>query len=1202
MPTSANSFQLSFSYSYQDVNDGNQTKDVTLTVTESEQELSIPIDKKPAVTSTVQLVYTTFNRKIYQPNEIVADIRFTSAADVLKNISVFYEASVNLIRYSSSTKAETYKGFYVYNVLPLSVPKQDLYVRFHIFSIDHQLTLKKYSRTYVGKKLGVDILSAKTDKTNLDINKIPSGSSSFNLKFPISVVVQADNSNSSTYLDHLYYTRDSNYYERIQPYLVQYNESFYDFMVRTANRCGEFFFWDGGNLRLGRSCASADFDVSSYDSGSTAKFSSSDCTVYSIQNNTNISGKYFDKELYTLDDLNSEKDLKKSISSSSDVKDSIDGAIPYLSFDNESLIPKGNDDITSQNTSYYYNNEVNHDVYRTRFYRTRFDSAVNEVWGNVVKYFVSLISRLLNETSLYNFLKKVTVSKVLMDSITALQSVHTNDYYNKHYVDNEEKEIEKNGSKVPNEHLKEKNGDKIYNNPFTTSDVAGHLDSEGYYNTIRQKEESLSHQTITFKTTTPKLLWLGQKIKYGDDSYVIIQIKMKLGTNNSVFSDIDAAAETEFQDLNGSYMQVTAIPVESDGVYPPMHPAGHVRRSEPQIAFVADYMDPQQRGRVRVKYPWQHKTDTEASPWIRVLTPSATPGTGCKFELADGDEVLLNYESNNIERPYVAGALFNKGNHTPFVRGNTALISKNGHGIAFNDPLDSFKFFEGVSPAWAFLRPLFPIWEVGSPEALKLTGGTTISDAYGFYKIAMSTDERKIDISSPFGNVNIDAFTGINISAPNGDINISGQNINIEAGNAITITSGTNIKKKKDWFGVYKGLSKQDRARTFLTSLCEELNPITNVVDFDLLRKITEVFLRPIDGTLEIKSHQYLLLEAGKGNAYIQAERYEKFINNRGNVTSHDQGSVHTTNALISLSDHINHSVDDLITTIKGYRPNLNTKAQNYRTQQSNNQLLLQDMNLTPASIVAAELNHNNNNQPRTTYDANNIHKKNTTDAGLLNDLITCANELAQEAWNYFNTLNTAKAELDTNMHNWLTAAHAPSASKYSTQIENKAVNIRTIGAAAPFNIQWENYNVDNDTLDNLGKVVKRKWFAACINGINEITKGTPLDANASNWNNFVDGLAPTPDPEKTPAELLAEAAEGFIQPYKDVFTNNKIGKWYNDRDHWKADKPGQIILSDQETRSFYFDEDGASHAYYNGAESDDLSIDALQRNLNNWA
>ena len=57
----------------------------------------------------------------------------------------------------------------------------------------------------------------------------------------------------------------------------------------------------------------------------------------------------------------------------------------------------------------------------------------------------------------------------------------------------------------------------------------------------------------------------------------------------------------------------------------------------------------------------------------------------------------------------------------------------------------------------------------------------------------MSTHDRYINVKSPFGTVNVSAFTGINIDAPNGDINIRGKNVNIQAGNNLTMTSGTNI-------------------------------------------------------------------------------------------------------------------------------------------------------------------------------------------------------------------------------------------------------------------------------------------------------------------------------------------------------------------------------------------------------------------------
>lgn len=46
---------------------------------------------------------------------------------------------------------------------------------------------------------------------------------------------------------YLYY----NDKEFIQPYLVQYNESFFDFLVRVSNRCGEFLYYEDGYFNIG---------------------------------------------------------------------------------------------------------------------------------------------------------------------------------------------------------------------------------------------------------------------------------------------------------------------------------------------------------------------------------------------------------------------------------------------------------------------------------------------------------------------------------------------------------------------------------------------------------------------------------------------------------------------------------------------------------------------------------------------------------------------------------------------------------------------------------------------------------------------------------------------------------------------------------------------------------------------------------------
>jgi hypothetical protein len=46
------------------------------------------------------------------------------------------------------------------------------------------------------------------------------------------------------------------------------------------------------------------------------------------------------------------------------------------------------------------------------------------------------------------------------------------------------------------------------------------------------------------------------------------------------------------------------------------------------------------------------------------------------------------------------------------------------------------------------------------------------------------------------------------------------------------------------------------------------------IVDMSVIRAVYEVFMRPIDGTLNLKSNNFVMLEAGKGKAQVPLDRY----------------------------------------------------------------------------------------------------------------------------------------------------------------------------------------------------------------------------------------------------------------------------------------------------------------------------------------
>ncbi len=110
------------------------------------------------------------------------------------------------------------------------------------------------------------------------------------------------------------------------------------------------------------------------------------------------------------------------------------------------------------------------------------------------------------------------------------------------------------------------------------------------------------------------------------------------------------------------------------------------RMSGPVTAEVVDNVDPQKMGRVRVAYRWH--TGQDQTNWARLLTPHAGNGRGFMFVPEIGDEVLVDFERGDPERPFVVGSLWNGKDQQPEVTPkNTAkrLITRSGNTIQLLD-------------------------------------------------------------------------------------------------------------------------------------------------------------------------------------------------------------------------------------------------------------------------------------------------------------------------------------------------------------------------------------------------------------------------------------------------------------------------------------------------------------------------------------
>lgn len=113
--------------------------------------------------------------------------------------------------------------------------------------------------------------------------------------------------------------------------------------------------------------------------------------------------------------------------------------------------------------------------------------------------------------------------------------------------------------------------------------------------------------------------------------------------------------------------------------------------TEQQIATVVSNTDPQNKGRVQVRFDWQNAEINTA--FIRVMAPDAgssdTVDTNRGFVAIPevGDQVMVGFLNQHPDRPFVMGGLFHGTSSSGGGKDNNSKSwsSKSGHRIEFND-------------------------------------------------------------------------------------------------------------------------------------------------------------------------------------------------------------------------------------------------------------------------------------------------------------------------------------------------------------------------------------------------------------------------------------------------------------------------------------------------------------------------------------
>lgn len=650
--------------------------------------------------------------------------------------------------------------------------------------------------------------------------------------------------------------------EMLQPYLVQYNESFYDFIVRTTNRCGELFYYEEGNAVLGVNptyLTSDNQDIKFVKPAIKDLFGE-----ITLGNSLGIA----DNPNYPKTLL--QEDVYKTPSETSVYRDE------NVGMDEALRVVTGDDSIEVKDIVDPHLFEIGHEAFKADGLAQMVSKAVSTVANN---YIQAALAKSIGKLGISDDEKKFSTKYSTNQGASNAKRMLSNEFYS--WVEGIEKKISAGMQEI-------------------------HYSGLGYNDTLMLGEfVKIKGLSGKVETKTDE-----DKDKDKEDDFYVYSVDLKLDT--IIVTGQQQTPPCYTIDLNVRYCPLLAKTDEATAnerdetkeyqkrVFPPLAEVPHIRKAGAQQAIVTNIADPLRNGRVQICYPWQKKEQKknektgdlekdkyeETSPWVSIATPfTGKEDSGFLMTPDVEDYVMVNYEDGNIERPYIEGSLFHK-NKAATNWGATAMnkfqmdfrsahraITSNGNGITFVP-----------GSASSFIANLFPSVLAPAINAMgknttgkngRLGGGMILSDYYGMYSISMSSATRSVNIDSPWGSVGINAFTGITINAPNGDIKISGKNVSIEAGNKVTIVSGKNIKK--DGWGA-------DATKAFASALGSVLGStvnsalkqswgldLTKLVDMSFLRSVYEIAMRPVDGSLTLKSKHNLLLEAGQGKVVAPA-------------------------------------------------------------------------------------------------------------------------------------------------------------------------------------------------------------------------------------------------------------------------------------------------------------------------------------------
>ncbi|NRS90688.1 uncharacterized protein involved in type VI secretion and phage assembly [Flavobacterium sp. 7E] len=106
-------------------------------------------------------------------------------------------------------------------------------------------------------------------------------------------------------------------------------------------------------------------------------------------------------------------------------------------------------------------------------------------------------------------------------------------------------------------------------------------------------------------------------------------------------------------------------------------------------------------GRVKVFFNWA--SGSNISDWMRMIQPHSGAGKGFYFIPEIGEEVLVGFEGNNAQNPYVLGSQYNGSESSGYADGENnvkAIHTRSGTKIIMNDSEGSILIEDPSGNTW----------------------------------------------------------------------------------------------------------------------------------------------------------------------------------------------------------------------------------------------------------------------------------------------------------------------------------------------------------------------------------------------------------------------------------------------------------------------------------------------------------------------